>query len=506
MALVQVAKNNGTGSSVTVTLPSATAAGNFLVAFIVDDNASNGTITYPSGWTQDATQAQTFDGFKLFIGRRENCPSGLTSFAFSRSTSGGFSMHVFVAEYSGIATTSPFDQTAGSSSGGSPSASPITSGNMTTTNANDLLLMFGVIDTGGASHALSGATGYTLEDSYNNIGSTSSGWCDQTVAATGTYSPTMAWAGGGSLSWAGLQVSYKLASGGSTLTRSVPTSVVAQTTSTRTVPSSVVATTTSTRSVPTSAVVLQPATRSVPTSVVALQPATRTVPTSAVVQAWATRTIPTSVVASGSLVRSIPTSVVALQVSTRSIPSSLVVLQVQTRTVPTSAVALTSSTRTVPTSVAALVTSTRTIPTSLVVSSSLLVRSVPTSLVVLQSSTRLVPTSVVAATLNVTRTIPTSVVAYITRTRTVPTSAVAQITGARTVPTSAVVKAWSVRVVPTSIVVQLLNIARTVPTSLVVSVPGSVIPGTVSLTTAPVGTVGLTTSSVGTVSITSEEL
>lgn len=279
----------------------------------------------------------------------------------------GPSVALTVAFATGMATSSSLDGTPATVA---TNASPWNTGNVSTSNANDVL--FGMLGSNQdetstiASASSNPASGWSLGPAVSPSGGNMLRTAWQTVAATSTtYHLNGTLAVGNQL--VAILAAFALApTGGGGGSRNVPTSVVAQATSTRTAPTSVVS--------------LSTQVRTVPTSLVALGTSSRTVPTSLVTSGAAVRTVPTSIVALATLTRTVPTAVEAQVVNnTRTVPSSLVTTLVGTRTVPTSLVSLATATRTVPTSAVTLKTSSRTVPTSIVAAG--LSRTVPTGIV-----------------------------------------------------------------------------------------------------------------------------
>ncbi|MBF6588919.1 MAG: hypothetical protein IVW57_00125 [Ktedonobacterales bacterium] len=181
ITFVQGGKGGNSATSLTVTLPAATTAGNLLVAVLESDATATETFTLPSGWSLAKSVGNTNSGTTLAIAYAANSAGGATTFTFQRA-SNTFTFTVFVAEYSGLATASVLDQVNGTFGNGT-SASALS---ITTTQASELLIMAGVWD--GTATLAAGAS-MTLRDQQQN-GATS-GWEDRILTATGTYSPTM---------------------------------------------------------------------------------------------------------------------------------------------------------------------------------------------------------------------------------------------------------------------------------------------------------------------------
>jgi hypothetical protein len=129
---------------------------------------------------------------------------GSESSTVTVTVSSGTQMGLQIYEYSGVATTSPLDQTA-SSTGSSDSPS---SGSVTTTGANELLIAGVVIQ---ASTSFSDWTNFFNEESdFKNIGGSpkrSYAGADRIVTATGTYSTTAT--AGATASWRAQIAAFK---------------------------------------------------------------------------------------------------------------------------------------------------------------------------------------------------------------------------------------------------------------------------------------------------------
>lgn len=112
---------SASGSSITLTLSVASTAGDLLVATVsdVNGNCTTDSITAPSGWTRAAHSCRGSAG-PVEIWYRPNAPS-TSSVAFSTGSSGS-NTRGQLSEFSGVATSSPLDQT-GTANSSSASAS-----------------------------------------------------------------------------------------------------------------------------------------------------------------------------------------------------------------------------------------------------------------------------------------------------------------------------------------------------------------------------------------------
>lgn len=201
MALVQKTTVALANTTVTATFPNNTTAGNFLVIVGVYDNATAPSVN--SGWSQAGITllSSTANGF---IWYQQDIAGGQTSYQWTMPGSSYTVATVY--EYSGIATTSAFDQYNGASGNGSS----ITAGSITTTAAQELLL-FGYIVTNANTATVSNLTsGYTQEDTAAGAGGTAwIGSADETTTATGTFSPSISLSAASN--FIGVQASFKLA-------------------------------------------------------------------------------------------------------------------------------------------------------------------------------------------------------------------------------------------------------------------------------------------------------
>ena len=100
---------SGNTSSLTATITNPSTAGNLIVAVVVTGGTS-GTLSLPdANWATALTETRNTNQ-TLTIAYLKNCAGGVSSYNFSNSVSNGFA--VALAEFSGIDTLSPLDQTA----------------------------------------------------------------------------------------------------------------------------------------------------------------------------------------------------------------------------------------------------------------------------------------------------------------------------------------------------------------------------------------------------------
>jgi hypothetical protein len=201
-ALVQKASGvsqNQNATSVSASFSAAPTANHLLVAIVGTDISV--TINTPGGWSAAMNQRGA-PGQAIFY----KVAGGSESNTVTVTVSSGTQLGLQIYEYSGVATTSPLDQTA-SSTGSSNSPS---SGSVTTTGANDLLIAGVVIQ---ANTSFSNWTNsFNEESDFNNTGGSpkrSYAGADRIVTATGTNSTTATTTVLGA--WRGQIVSFKAA-------------------------------------------------------------------------------------------------------------------------------------------------------------------------------------------------------------------------------------------------------------------------------------------------------
>lgn len=184
---------SGSGTSITLTLSVASTSGDLLVATISDinGNCSTDTITAPSGWVRAAHSCRGSAG-PVEIWYRANAPS-TTSVVFNTGSSGS-NTRGQLSEFSGVATTSPLDQT-----GTANSSSSSTS--LTVTTSGTLAASGEVAVT--AYNTASGLSSFTAPSGWNSLSSDTSGGFDSdyklsptkraTLTESVTSSPASTW-------------------------------------------------------------------------------------------------------------------------------------------------------------------------------------------------------------------------------------------------------------------------------------------------------------------------
>lgn len=142
--------------------------------------------------------------FDLEIWTAQNTHTTASNKVTVTDTGGGIDSTVVVEEWTGQATSSFTD----GSSSNSGNLSPLTAGNIVTTNANDLIWVAGCEAVGASD--LTAATGYSrlaqTSTTFTNLGI-----CSQVVSSTGTYNGGFTSSVG--VSWACAAVAIKQAGG-----------------------------------------------------------------------------------------------------------------------------------------------------------------------------------------------------------------------------------------------------------------------------------------------------
>ena len=223
MPLVQTAQGSVNGSSLTITLGSATTAGNALIVVL----AASGTTANPTsvsgitigGSADNFSQISTFGSASdAAIGATWldlNCVGGQTSVVITvAGGTGTLAIMASVYEFAGLYPVSPFDQTANSVSAGSTSWTSNTT--PTTTQATELWIgaVFttstgsGVTITGPSSPWTNLTQVNQAQGSFND--QWMSGWQIVSSTGTATYSGTVST----SSQWISKVVTFRLDTGG----------------------------------------------------------------------------------------------------------------------------------------------------------------------------------------------------------------------------------------------------------------------------------------------------
>ena len=184
IAFVQSASIDTGASPRSLAFPSNTTAGNFIVvairlgsATVVPTVADSGGNTY----TEDRRQVQTTDGHRAFIFSAPNIAGGADTVTVTWT--GGVSIRFAIHEYSGLATSGALDQV---NSGEDTTNTAWNSGDVTTTQADELLFGFASGQNSGVRTVTKGAA-YTLRQYLTTASQFRIITEDQIVSATGTY-------------------------------------------------------------------------------------------------------------------------------------------------------------------------------------------------------------------------------------------------------------------------------------------------------------------------------
>jgi hypothetical protein len=183
----------GSPATTSVSFASNTTAGDLIVFVVGATNLSTGTISDTAGDSFTLATSTICTGAPcgyansqsdVYYASNINGGADTVNFAWT-SAPGNESQAIF--EYAGIATSSPVDQI--NSAIGGPSLTSINTGNITTTQASELLFSSVTTDNGTSSPTVSG--GWTEEtNGFLDINYLSVITADQTVSSIGTYSNT----------------------------------------------------------------------------------------------------------------------------------------------------------------------------------------------------------------------------------------------------------------------------------------------------------------------------
>ncbi len=201
IAYVQSAgAGNPSVTSLSVAWSTATTVGDYLVECIVYYGAPS-SVTAPSGWTLVSSWT---DGTTVaYVYEAVNAASQSTA-SQTWSWTSTCAAAIAIAEYSGVATSSPHDTASGNPAEATGTSATVTCGSLTTANVNDLVLGF-CCAAGSGTKSLptsaafsSPSSGFTLCQSQSGVYTTFNqvrhfaavGLLDDIVAATGTYAPS----------------------------------------------------------------------------------------------------------------------------------------------------------------------------------------------------------------------------------------------------------------------------------------------------------------------------
>lgn len=162
IAFVQFANNQPVGgtTSTTVTPAATTTAGNLLVAIVYEDANASATL----GITDTASQTWFQVGSTITVGNgllaMFYMPNSAAVTTITGTCTVSATLPVCIYEISGIATSSPLDGFATAS--GAATSTSLTSGTISTTNANDILI-YGCGQATTQSGAWTAGSGYTTQ-------------------------------------------------------------------------------------------------------------------------------------------------------------------------------------------------------------------------------------------------------------------------------------------------------------------------------------------------------
>lgn len=207
----------GNGTTLSTTGINTTASGSSFVIFIMDDAATSRAASDNKGntYSQVGTTLTNFLGFGVQASEYlcTNCTGG-TGHTATATLSNTANAEVYLIEITGGATSSLVDAL---SSGfwNDDSATPFTSNNVVTSNANDLLLAFTLTNGSSAGpEVLTWGNSFTQVVSDGNTLHFTSGIAKRVVSSTGTYNSSYTSAGAGTTEAATAVISFKAASGG----------------------------------------------------------------------------------------------------------------------------------------------------------------------------------------------------------------------------------------------------------------------------------------------------
>ena len=217
IAFVQAAGTNNGAVASTTNVPLAygsnNGAGHLLV--LAGRFSNNGTGTPTSISIADSRNTwvvlQSFVNVnsRLVFAYAANCSAGANTVTVTANGAGanGAFYTFSIAEYSGIATSTPVDKNT-TAPGGTTSTSA-SAGPVTTTIANELLFGWFFNETANGL-TLTAGSGYTIRNNPSNAGN--GGIEDNIVSATGSYSATMTFSS--AVNWGGGIVTFAGASAG----------------------------------------------------------------------------------------------------------------------------------------------------------------------------------------------------------------------------------------------------------------------------------------------------
>ncbi|MDX1708225.1 MAG: hypothetical protein R3274_06470, partial [Desulfobacterales bacterium] len=204
ISYVQTKNGNSNGAtSVSATFDTAPTENNLLVAIVGNRDSSTAPNT-PSGWSVAISQTTNTPGQVIFY-KIAGASESSTVTVNNYGTSTNLGIHIY--EYSGVATSSPLDQS-NSASGNSATAS---TGSITTTQDNELLIA-GLVSNDREASFSSWTNSFSEKNDFHitsgKPGDKSGfGGADRIVSSTGSFSTSATVSGSGA--WRGQIVSFK---------------------------------------------------------------------------------------------------------------------------------------------------------------------------------------------------------------------------------------------------------------------------------------------------------
>ena len=179
----------GTSSSTTITLPAGIVANDQILVAVTTEDTN--TVTTPTGYLLVAAFPGPNNTANVY---RRTATGGETSVTLSFSSGLGTAKSAVAAVYRGVDPTNPIDGISWGSSAGSPSGldSTVTVPSLTTTAANDRLLLFQGANENFVPETWNPPSGMTDRVHKSDLPLSSSALADQTLGAAGPTGPRTA--------------------------------------------------------------------------------------------------------------------------------------------------------------------------------------------------------------------------------------------------------------------------------------------------------------------------
>lgn len=191
IAFVQSAKAQGNTKTITPTFGAGATAGNLLVATLSGTSAQPVAKVWTStGWTEAARDPFSSDVYGVAI-MYKVAAGGETAVGFAIDGSSGFFHSAVMAEYSGLAATSPLDVFANDGTNSGSGTTSRATGTTGTTSQNDELAI-AAVGHGNTVTSLSWTNSFATRDSNAQAGS-GVYLADKILSATGTVTSTASW-------------------------------------------------------------------------------------------------------------------------------------------------------------------------------------------------------------------------------------------------------------------------------------------------------------------------